>query len=382
MLEENRINTGFFSETVSETFSCFGNGFGNDSESRFRNTFYIWTIMYHVTIKDIARKLNVAVSTVSRAFNDKYDINKDTRDLILKTAAEMGYRPNPIAKKLIQRRTYNIGVIVPEFINSFFPEVILGIQKVLLEKKYQVFITSSNENPETEKENIMTMEDNMVDGIIISLSNETSNSNYITKMVKEGFPVVMFNRVNDEIPISKVLFNDYKWAFFATEHLIEQGCRNIYHFSGPQHLSLTKNRINGFRDAMNKHKLPFTSKQIIETGLFIEDGERVMENLIKNGTIPEAIFSFNDPTAIGAMKMLKKHKLRIPDDVAIVGFSESKLAPLVEPALTSVIQPTYEMGMQTAHLLLKQIESDCHAEVETIVLNGKINIRESSVKIK
>jgi LacI family transcriptional regulator len=169
--------------------------------------------MYHITIKDIARKLNVAVSTVSRAFNDKYDIKKDTRDLILKTAAEMGYRPNPIAKKLIQRRTYNVGVIVPEFINSFFPEVILGIQKVLLEKKYQVFITSSNENPETEKENIMTMEDNMVDGIIISLSTETSNSNYLTKMVKEGFPMVMFNRVNEEIPISKVVFDDYKWAF-------------------------------------------------------------------------------------------------------------------------------------------------------------------------
>ena len=338
--------------------------------------------MYHVTIKDIARKLNVAVSTVSRAFNDKYDIKKDTRELILKTAAEMGYRPNPIAKKLIQRRTYNVGVIVPEFINSFFPEVILGIQKVLLKKKYQVLITSSNENSETEKENLITMEDNMVDGIIISLSSETSNSNYLTKMVKEGFPVVMFNRVNEEIPISKVLFNDYKWAFFATEHLIEQGCRNIYHYSGPQHLSLSKNRIKGFRDAMNKHKLPVSSDQIVETGLFIEDGERIMESLIQKGTIPEAIFCFNDPTAIGVMKMLKKHKLKIPEDVAVVGFSESKLAPLVEPALTSVLQPTYEMGMHAANLLLKQIESDCHAEVESIVLNGKINIRESSVRVK
>jgi DNA-binding LacI/PurR family transcriptional regulator len=338
--------------------------------------------MYHVTIKDIARKLNVAVSTVSRAFNDKYDIKKDTRDLILKTAAEMGYRPNPIAKKLIQRRTYNVGVIVPEFINSFFPEVILGIQKVLLEKKYQVLITSSNENPETEKENIKTMEDNMVDGIIISLSTETSNSNYLSKMVKEGFPMVMFNRVNEEIPISKVVFDDYKWAFFATEHLIEQGYKKIYHFSGPHHLCLSKNRINGFRDAMNKHKLPFTGEQIIETGLFIEDGERVMESLLNKGTIPEAIFSFNDPTAIGAMKMLKKYKLKIPDDVAVVGFSETKLASLIEPALTSVIQPTFEMGMKVAHLLLKQIENDGHAEVETIVLNGKINIRESSVKSK
>jgi LacI family transcriptional regulator len=131
---------------------------------------------------------------------------------------------------------------------------------------------------------------------------------------------------------------------------------------------------------MNKHRLPFTSENIIETGLFIEDGEREMEKLINKGTLPEAIFSFNDPTAIGVMKMLKKYKLKIPDDVAIVGFSESKLASLIEPALTSVIQPTFEMGVKVAHLLLKQIENKGQGEVETIVLNGKINIRESSVK--
>jgi len=338
--------------------------------------------MKHVTIKDVAKRLNCSVSSVSRAFNDKYDIRKETRDLILATAKEMGYSPNPMAKSLLKQCSNQIGVVVPEFINSFFPEVILGIQKVLLEKKYQVLITSSNENSETEMENLMNMEDSMVDGIIISVSSETKNIDYLTKMVKEGFPVVMFNRVNEEIPISKVIFNDYKWAFFATEHLIEQGYRNIYHFSGPQHLSLSKNRMNGFRDAMNKHKLPFTSEQIIETGLLIEDGERIIENLIKKGTIPEAIFAMNDPTAIGAMKMLKKYKLKIPEDVAIVGFSETKLASLIEPALTSVVQPTYEMGMHVANLLLKQIESDCHAEVETIVLNGKINIRESSVRVK
>jgi len=336
--------------------------------------------MYHVTIKDIARKLNVAVSTVSRAFNDKYDIKKDTRELILKTAAEMGYRPNPIAKKLIQRRTYNVGVIVPEFINSFFPEVISGIQKILVEKKYQVLIMSSNECFETERENLMTMEDNMVDGLIISLSCETKNTDYLLKMMKEGFPIIMFNRVNEEIPISKVVFDDYKWAFFATEHLIEQGCRNIYHFSGPQYLNFAKNRMSGFRDAMNKHKVPFASEQIIETGLLIEDGERVMESLIKKGTLPEAIFAVNDPTAIGAMKMLKRYKIKIPNDVAVVGFTECTLAPLVEPALTSVVQPTFEMGRQVANLLLKQIGEEDHAKVETIVLGGKINVRESSLK--
>lgn len=337
--------------------------------------------MYHVTIKDIARKLNVAVSTVSRAFNDKYDIKKNTRDLILKTAEEMGYRPNPIAKKLIQRRTYNVGVIVPEFINSFFPEVISGIQKVLVEKKYQVLIMSSNECAETERENLITMENNMVDGLIISLSSETKNSDYLLKMMKEGFPIVMFNRVNEEIPIPKVIFDDYKWAFFATEHLIKQGCKNIYHFRGPLYLSFAKSRMKGFRDAMNKHKIPFSNSQIIETGLLIEDGERIMEDLIKKGTVPEAIFAVNDPTAIGAMKALKRYQYKIPNEVAVVGFTECALASLIEPALTTIVQPTFEMGRQVAALLLKSIENDGHIEAETIVLSGKINIRESSLKI-
>lgn len=338
--------------------------------------------MYHVTIKDIARKLNVSVSTVSRAFNDKYDINRETRDLILKTAAEMGYRPNPIAKKLIQRRSWNIGVIVPEFINSFFPEVIAGIQKVLQEKKYQVLIMSSYESYEKERENLITMEDNMVDGVIISLSCETKNTEYLLKMVREGLPVVMFNRVNDEIAISKVIFDDYKWAFFATEHLIEQGCRKIFHFSGPQYLNFAKNRMNGYKDAMKKHKLAFDPDQVVETGLLIEDGVGVMEKLIEKGQIPEAVMAVNDMTAIGAMRVLKKHKIKIPEEVAVVGFTECPLAPLVEPPLTSVVQPTFEMGMQVARLLLKQIENEGSVEPETIMLSGKINIRESSVKRK
>ncbi len=338
--------------------------------------------MKHITIKDVAKALNCSISTVSRAYNDKYDIHPDTREKIRKVALEMGYSPNPIARKLTQRHTYIIGVVVPEFINPFFPEVIIGIQDVFLKKGYQILIMQSNENTDTELENIKTLENNFVDGIILSLSKELCNIDCLQSLIEKEFPIVLFNRVNDSLPVSKVVFDDYKWAFFATEHLIEQGYRNIYHFSGPYYLTLTKKRISGFRDAMNKHKLKVSRDQIIETGLFVEDGDRVMESLINQGAIPEAIFSFNDPTAIGAMKMLKKYKFKVPEDVAIVGFSESNLAALVEPALTSVLQPTYEMGVHAANLLLKQIESDCHAEFETIVLNGKINIRESSVPVK
>jgi LacI family transcriptional regulator len=336
--------------------------------------------MRHITIKDIAKALNVSISTVSRAFNDKYDIRKETRDLIIETAERMGYKPNPIAQKLISRRSYNIGVIVPEFINSFFPQVIMGIQKVLIEQKYQVLIMSSNENSETEKENLITMENNMVDGIIISLSCETKNIDYLKQMIDAGFPIVMFNRVNEDLPIPKVVFSDYKWSFFATEHLIENGYRNIIHFSGPKNLSFTINRAKGFADALRKHHLPVSGSSIIESGLFVDDGYRCMQKLIDTGHLPDAVFAVNDPTAIGAIKALKKNGLRIPHDVAVAGFSESSLAELIDPALTSVMQPTFEMGIKTAQLLLQQIKGNEPGRNETIVLNGKLNIRESSAR--
>lgn len=338
--------------------------------------------MKHVTIKDVAKALNVSVSTVSRAFNDKYDIRKETRDYILEKANAMGYHPNPIAKKLLSQCSYNIGVVVPEFINPFFPEVIIGIQDVLFKAGYQVLIMQSNESAINELENIKTLENNMVDGIIISISQETKNIDYYKKLIADGFPFVMFNRVSDELDVPKVIFDDYKWAFFATEHLIYQGYKKIFHFSGPKVLGLSRRRIEGFTDALKKHRIPVTPDLIIETGLMIADGERVMQQLIDSQNLPEAIFCVNDPTAIGVLKKLKQNGFRIPSDVAVVGFTETKTAELLEPQLTSVAQPTFEMGQIAAKLLLEQINSKGTFIAQKIVLNGRLNIRDSSVKIK
>lgn len=336
--------------------------------------------MQYITIKDIARALNVSVATVSRAFNDKYDVKKETREMILKKARELGYKPNPIARKLLQKHSYNIGVIVPEFVNSFFPQAIIGIQEVFLEKNYQVIIMQSNECADIELKNLISMENNMVDGLLISLSRETRHSEYLEQLIAEKFPVVLFNRVSAELPASKVVFNDYKWAVFATEHLIEQGYRDILHLSGPRNLLLIQDRIRGFKKAMEKHGLPSDDRQVVESGIFIEDGERTMEELLREGRIPEAIFATNDPTAIGAMKVLKKHGFRIPEDIGIVGFSNTKMAEIIEPALTSVEQPTTEMGRIAAELLLEQITAVVPPDPRTIILDGQLIIRDSSIK--
>ncbi|MCF8321815.1 MAG: LacI family transcriptional regulator [Flavobacterium sp.] len=337
--------------------------------------------MIYITIKDIAKKLNISIATVSRAFNNKSDIKLDTKNLILKTAKEMGYRPNPIAKKLIQKRSLTIGIVVPEFLNSFFPEVIIGAQEILFEKGYQVLITQSNENFETELKNFKTLEDSMVDGIIISQSSETKNVDYYQNLIDTGFPIVFFNRVCDEITASKVLFNDYKWAFFATEHLLNQGYRNIYHLKGKESLSLTNDRMKGFLDAHAKHKLTVNKEQIIATGFTIEDGKRVALEIINSGKIPDAIFASNDPSAIGAMQVFKKKGFSIPKDIAFVGFTESKLGTIIDPALTSVLQPAHEIGKEAARILIAQIEYPVTFKPQVIVLNGQLNIRESSIRI-
>lgn len=335
--------------------------------------------MKHATIKDIAKKLNCAPSTISRAFNDKYDIKTETKELILKTAKEMGYRPNPIAKKLTQKRSFNIGIVVPEFVNGFFPEVIIGAQKVLLEKGYQVLIMQSNESWEEEFKNVETLVDSMVDGLLISLSCEVENKEYYLKLLEANMPIVFFNRVVEGLPASKVLFDDFKWSFFATEHLILQGYKNIVHLAGTKGLTLTKNRVEGFRAAHKKYKIEVGP--IIYCGFSINDGERVATEMIEKNEVPRAILAASDLSAIGAMNVFKKNGYQIPKDIAFAGFSESKLAEHIAPPLTSVQQPTNEIGQTAAELLISQIENTGLFVPQTIVLNGRLNIRESSIDV-
>lgn len=337
--------------------------------------------MKHVTIKDVAKALNCSVSTVSRAFNDKYDIRPETRQRILEVATKMGYHPNPIARKLTQQRSYNIGVVVPEFINPFFPEVIVGIQEVFLKKGYQVLIMQSNENAVTERENLETLVENFADGIILSLSQESKNIDYLQSLIDKKYPIVLFNRSNDSLNVSKVLFDDYKWSFFATEHLIQQGLTDLVHLAGRTHITLSKKRKQGFIDAHRKHKLSVDNSRIIETRFMVEDGIKAVEDLISINKLPQGFCCVNDPTAMGVIKALKRHGYKIPDEVAVMGFTETSMASMIDPPLSSVVQPTHQMGEVAAELLLKQIESEGMIIPETVVLSGRLRVRESSVKL-
>lgn len=337
-----------------------------------------------VTIKDIARELKISTSTVSRALADKWDVNPDTRKAVMELSEKLHYHPNRISLSLKNQQSMAIGVIVPEFINSFFPEVIMGIESVLLPKGYLILISQSNESQENQIANIRALENKMVDGFLISVSADTNTSDFFNELVESNFPVVFFNRICPDIHSSAVLIDDRKWARTATEHLIQQGCKRIVHLAGPENLVVSSERKQGYLDALAAHHIPVDESLIIPCGILMERGVMSAYKILEMNPLPDGIFAFNDPTAIGAMKTLQKNGVKIPEDIAVVGFSESKMAVIVEPNLTSVEQPTFEIGKAAAEVLLQQLKNKNNPEERksdrTIILGAKLNIRESSCK--
>lgn len=331
----------------------------------------------NITIKDIAKELGISTSTVSRALSGQWDVNSETRQLVMETARRMNYHPNPMAVKLITRKSKTIGMVIPEFQNSFFPNVISGVQNILDREGYQLLITQSNESSEIEERNIRLLESNMVDGIIISVTREGENYALYQDIIDNGTPIVFFNRVCEKTDAPKVVIDDYKMSFFAVEHLIYSGYKNIAHLTGPESLSLTQLRKKGYIDALKKHKFEIDNAFIVTAGVLQEKGFDAMTRLLDSGCRPDAVFCFNDPVAIGAMKAIKSKGLRIPQDIALVGYSESRSALLVEPNLTSIAQPMAEMGETVANLILKKANNQLD-ENPTICLTAKLNIRESS----
>lgn len=334
----------------------------------------------HVTIKDIAKALGISTSTVSRALSDAWDVKRDTRDKVLSMAKELNYRPNINAKNLQNKRSGTIGVLIPEFVGSFFPNVLMGIQEVLNEHKYKMIITQSNENRRQELDNLLLLQEHMVDGIIMSVTIEGGNDETYKEIIDSGVPMIFFNRCPAHIDATKVMIDDVRMAEMAVEHLLATGRRNIYHFMGPENLEVSHLRAEGFKNALIKHDIN-PEGRIISAGIFIKDGQFAMSKILaQGGVLPDAIFCFNDPVAVGALKTLKNNDIKVPDEIAIVGFSEGSMATVVDPQLTSVLQPMKEMGRQAALQMIEQLKSERKISPKTISLEAILNIRESSCK--
>lgn len=330
------------------------------------------------TIKDIAKALNVSVATVSRALNESHEIHPVTKDKVLAKAKELRYKPNVQARNLLKRRSNMIGVVVPEFITFFFPEIIIGIQEVVNKLGYQVLISQSNESSSLESKNVKMLEESMVEGMIISVAKNSRNIDLYQRLINERMPIVFVNRVFSGLEASQVVIDDRKWAFKVTEHLIKCGYRRIAHLAGNEHLSVTKTRLQGYLNALEAYDIPVNENLIMYVGVQQERAKIGVDYLMSLKEKPDAIFAINDPVAVGCMLELKKRGMRIPEDIAIAGFSESPIGRIME--LTSVFQPTFEIGRKAAGLLLKQIK-DFDAPAETVILDAKLNIRNSTLPL-
>lgn len=338
-----------------------------------------------VTIKDIARALGISPSTVSRALKDHPDISSETKKAVNALAEKLNYQPNIVALSLRQRKTNTIGVVIPELVHFFFSTVISGIEDVANQSEYSVILTQSNESYEREKKSLKALFNSRVDGMLISLSRETNNFEHVESIIAKGIPMVFYDRMFSNPNTSKVIVDDYIGAKEAVQHLISQGYKRIAHLEGAPGLLISIDRKRGYMDALKEHKMEIINS-LIEScpSANQEEGHNMTKKLLALPNPPDAIFTNNDPIAIGAMMAIKEKGLRIPQDIGVVGFSNWSLGALIDPTLTTVDQPGYEMGQEAAKLLIRQIEAgdkDQEPQPETKVLKTKLIIRQSSIRL-
>ena len=336
-----------------------------------------------ITIHDIARELNIDSSTVSRALSNSARVTQKTKDKINAKAQELGYQRNLLASSLRNSKTNTIGVIVPRISRHFFSSAIAGIEETAYEAGYNVTISQSLEELEREQKIARTFSANRVDGVLISVSMETKDNDHLKNFKNSGTPLVFFDR-HIEIPgSSNVIIDDFQGGFDATEHLILQGCKKIAHFSGPQELEIYKNRFNGYKTALEKYSIPLDKNLIISSKLMETDGIESVKKILSLNISIDGIFSSNDTAAISALQYLKEQGIRIPEDIAIVGFSNEPISSVIEPSLTTIDQPGFEMGKTATDLLLKQIRDNQELiDPETIVLKPILIKRNSSKRIR
>jgi LacI family transcriptional regulator len=330
-----------------------------------------------ITIKDIAKALNISASTVSRALKDHPDISRETKDAVNSLASKLRYKPNAVALSLKNSRTNTIGVIVPEIVHYFFSSVISGIEDVAYDAGYNVMICQSNERYAREIINAQALESNRVEGALVSISKETHDFTHLQNLSDNGVPIVFFDRAPEDQEVDRVIIDDRKAAYNATTHLIETGCKRIAHLSTQQTLGIGFERLAGYKQALEEHGMPFREELVIVADSFELAGDAT-RNLMHLKTPPDAIFAVNDMTAVGAMKTLQRMSIPVPEKVAIIGFSAGFFSDITTPTLSSVDQHGYEMGVKATKLLLQRIEKPAMGQHLTQYIDTHLVLREST----
>jgi DNA-binding LacI/PurR family transcriptional regulator len=306
--------------------------------------------------------------------NNRGYVHEKTREKVIEAARKFGYSPNHIAKSLVLKKTHTIGVVVPEITHSFFPEAIRGIEEATYKAGYHLILTHSAEDSKRERDAIRTLESKRVDGILISMAQSVEDHKLYKEVIKIGLPIVFFDRCVQGIGASCVSIDDEESARHITEHLIDHGYDRIAHLSGPQGVSIGQARLTGFKRALKERNVVCHDELIVQAGFHESDGYEAMKHLLAlpKASQPRAVVAVNDPAAFGAIKAIQEIGLRIPEDIAIVGFSDDIRAALISPPLTTVRQPAYEVGKRAAQKLLSVVESKSTTVDEIIVSTDQV----------
>jgi LacI family transcriptional regulator len=333
------------------------------------------------SLKDLARALNTSVSTVSRALKNHPDISLPMARKVQELAKSLKYSPNPLAMGLLRRQTKTIGVIVPDIVTHFFSSVVSGIEDIASKHGYYVVVTSSNESYEKEKACIENLVHQRVEGIICCVSRTTEDFSHYDLLQEAGIPLVFFDRVCRTGEFSSVIVDNIEAAQQIVAHFFETGCRRIAYLSGPGNLNISRERLLGYKLGLETCNLPLDNDLLESSDMDMGKATEAVKRLLALPAPPDALFGINDMVVFAALKEIKRHKLRIPRDISVVGFTDDFHANFVDPELTAVVHPTFEMGQEAASMLLAQTLAEEELPVKQVKLSTRLVIRESTRKI-
>jgi LacI family transcriptional regulator len=337
-----------------------------------------------ITMNDIAKALNLSASTVSKALSNSYEISEKTKKLVLEYAQANNYRPNLIAQSLKQGHSNSIGIVVSNIDNPFFSQVINGIESIAYQEGYNVIFTQTHEQYDLEVKNVNHLAHRSVDGLLISLSIETNNIEYLQKLQQQGLPIVFFDRVSNEMDTHKVIVDNFKGAYDATTHLIKSGYKNIAHITSAANTSVTRERLSGYEQALTDNAVKINEDHIKycnQGGCNRDEIKTALQELLDNDVKPDALFTAFDRVTTETLALLHELKIKIPQDIALLGFTNTVLADVLDPALSTVYQPGFEMGQAATKMLISLINTDRPVtHFETIVLPTQLFLRNSTAK--
>ncbi|MEI9913352.1 MAG: LacI family DNA-binding transcriptional regulator [Bacteroidota bacterium] len=335
--------------------------------------------MKNINIKELARELKLSVSTVSKALHDSHEISEETKQRVLKAAARLNYVPNPYASSLRGRKSKNIGVVIPEVADSFFSLAINGIESVAHEKGYHVLICLTHESFENEKTILKEFQGGRVDGVLMSVSGETSQSGHINDLISKGVPLILFDRVCEDVETAKITTDDFASGYRATEHLIQQGCDEIAFLDISKSLSISRKRLEGYLQAIGDHQLKADKKNIILCTNDTNKNYPLIKKMLQQENRPNGVVSSVEKLTMPVYKACAALKLKIPGDVKVVCFSNLETAPILNPSLTTITQPAFEMGKIAATLLFKVLgKSNFDLAKESLVISSALEVRDST----